>query len=1210
MGAGPSGTQAVSPSIEEARLAALARLEILDTVAELQFDNLVKLVARAFDAPMAALALIGADRVWFKARFGLGLAQTPRDSGFWNRLVEAREAFAVPDAAQDPKLAACPLVAGAAAVRFAAAAPLTAVGGQVIGALCIFDDRPREGFGPSELRDLASLADGAMQALEARAEARHASQSDQRVSEQDAILAHAERTSQIGTWVFHVADGLFQGSPQAYRIFGRDPDGPPLRADEVLAFYHPDDARRIVQLRETALRTGVGYEHQVELRRPDGAVRQVLTTTACRLDETGAVVALYGTVQDVTDLKLADAALRASEAQRRLLTDHSMDLILQCDPEGVIVFASASARRWGYEPEALVGRPATDFIHPDDRANATYWFAARAAGEIDDEEGRGELRTRTASGEWVWLDSHSSTIFDADGRPSGLVIVLRDITEARAARLAVAESEAQHRVITEAATDIIIRYDLKGRIEFVSPAVARYGFETTELIGRSLSDFLDPAEIERNADFLSDLAAGRPLPVADQNVWRSRDAHGGSVWFEGVTSPIRDADGKVVGAMAVLRDVSERRAHEEALAASEARYRLLAENATDVIATFDLDGRITYVTPSVERVFGYTAAEMIGSHPARVIHPDDYAMIEARLGELLAGKTPTPTIRYEYRGIKKSGEVIWIEANPALVRDPDTGRIVGLQDCLRDVTDQRAAEAALAKSEAQYRLLAENATDVIASCGLDGRITYVSPSAEKLYGYSTAELVGMEATRLIHPDDLAMVQGRLRDLVRLKTPGATTRYEYRAIDKAGKVIWLEANPSIVCDPQTGQVVALQDCLRDISERKAMEAELARKRAEAEAGAVAKAEFLSNMSHELRTPLTGIIGFGGLLQGMGGLPDKARLYVDRVVKGGEALLAIVNDILDFTKLEAGHVELDPQPFDPRVLAGEAVGMVQVQATQKGLALRTEIDGPLPSMVTADAARVRQVLLNLLSNAIKFTARGKVVLRVRHEAEGGGRLAFEVADTGIGIPEALKHRLFQRFSQVDGSISREFGGTGLGLAICKGLVEMMGGEIGVESTEGAGSTFRFTVAAPAAETAWTPPVGAIEEQGPAPLTFLVVDDVALNRELLLAMLAPTGARIAEAADGAEAVAACVKTRFDLILMDLQMPGMDGYAATRAIRANSDLNRATPVVAISANVLPQHVAACQEAGMNDYLAKPIDQNALMAKVAQYAPKPADAA
>ena len=367
---------------------------------------------------------------------------------------------------------------------------------------------------------------------------------------------------------------------------------------------------------------------------------------------------------------------------------------------------------------------------------------------------------------------------------------------------------------------------------------------------------------------------------------------------------------------------------------------------------------------------------------------------------------------------------------------------------------------------------------------------------------------------------------------------------------------------------------------------------------AEATARAQAQFMANMSHEIRTPLTGVIGFAGLLERMQGLPEKAQTYAKRITTGGRTLLSLVNDILDFSRIEAGQILLDPQPFELKAFLEETIDMVRPEAERKGVGLRLEPRGDLPPLVRADSKRVRQVLLNLLGNAVKFTTEGSITVGVSRRAANDQRLLFSVNDTGAGIAAEHRDQLFRRFSQVDGSNTRRYGGAGLGLAISKGLTELMDGEIGVESAEGRGSTFWFTILAPPVEQPVPVEVEA-DEVSLAPLRILVVDDVAVNRELVTALLSPFDPQLFEAADGAEAVDAASRNSFDLILMDLQMPVMDGLAATRAIRSSSALNAATPIMAISANVLPDHVEACRAAGMNDHIAKPINPRELLSKI-----------
>jgi CheY-like chemotaxis protein len=368
---------------------------------------------------------------------------------------------------------------------------------------------------------------------------------------------------------------------------------------------------------------------------------------------------------------------------------------------------------------------------------------------------------------------------------------------------------------------------------------------------------------------------------------------------------------------------------------------------------------------------------------------------------------------------------------------------------------------------------------------------------------------------------------------------------------------------------------------------------------AEAAARAKSEFLANMSHEIRTPLTSIMGFSGLLQESVDLPANAGRYVQRIATAGQSLLSVVNDILDFSKLEAGQVDLDPHCYDPAAYLEDTIELLAAQAENKGLTLGLIIDDSVPARIWADSARVRQVLLNLVGNAIKFTAEGRVSVAMTH---ADGMIRIQVADTGPGIPAKLRDRLFQRFSQVDGSVSRVHGGTGLGLAICKGLVRLMDGDIGVDSEEGKGSVFWFTFAAPPADAVAAPAAPATVPADMRPLHILVVDDVHVNRELVRAMLEPLGHTFVDAGNGADAVAAALREPFDLILMDLQMPGMDGASATRAIRAASTANALTPILALSANVLPDHLTACADAGMDDHIGKPIQPMRLLTKITEW--------
>jgi signal transduction histidine kinase/DNA-binding response OmpR family regulator len=363
---------------------------------------------------------------------------------------------------------------------------------------------------------------------------------------------------------------------------------------------------------------------------------------------------------------------------------------------------------------------------------------------------------------------------------------------------------------------------------------------------------------------------------------------------------------------------------------------------------------------------------------------------------------------------------------------------------------------------------------------------------------------------------------------------------------------------------------------------------------------AKSEFLAGMSHEIRTPITAILGMADLLEGSQ-LTAKQGRHVAVLKEASQSLLAIVDDLLDVSKIEAGKLELDRDAIRVSAIAEAASAIVEQSARAKGLELGRELASDLPTWIEGDATRLRQVLLNLLSNAIKFTERGSVVLRVMRVTEPA-RLRFEVEDTGIGIDPAQRHLLFQRFSQIGDSIRRHFGGTGLGLAISRNLVEMMGGTIGVESRVGSGSTFWFTI--PYVET--KAPAAAEGRKATADAVprarVLVAEDNAMIRELIEAMLRDAGHEVVLVRNGIEAIEAVEASDFDVVLMDVQMPELDGISATRWIRAMSDRVRDVPIIALTAYAMPEDVQRCRAAGANEYLAKPIDRDQLLSLVGKW--------
>ncbi|WP_421736999.1 ATP-binding protein [Caulobacter sp.] len=414
--------------------------------------------------------------------------------------------------------------------------------------------------------------------------------------------------------------------------------------------------------------------------------------------------------------------------------------------------------------------------------------------------------------------------------------------------------------------------------------------------------------------------------------------------------------------------------------------------------------------------------------------------------------------------------------------------------------------------------------------------------------------------------------------------------------------WHSVDARLTRDPVSGDVCVLVNAM-DITEEVEARDALSEARERAETAMRARQAFLANMSHELRTPLTSVIGFAGLLADTPLNPEQ-RGHLDRVQDAGSALMSTLNDVLDLSKLEAGGLQLAPRPFDLREMLTQAVGIVEVQAVVKGLALDLSVDDLCPEWVEGDPERLRQVLLNLLGNAIKFTSEGGVTLSVARRNPGDpdlARLELVVSDTGVGVPEAMLSTVFDRFAQAGPDVSRRFGGTGLGLTITRQLVEMMGGEIGVESTAGLGARFWCVIDLPVARAATEviekPALEIIEG-----LRILVVDDNEANRELIGAIVRAAGHVVEVARDGAEAVEAAASGDYDLILMDVQMPVMDGLAATRVIRALPGEVAATPIIALTANVLADQVAFYRAQGIDDHVGKPINPRELLTRIAEW--------
>jgi PAS domain S-box-containing protein len=522
----------------------------------------------------------------------------------------------------------------------------------------------------------------------------------------------------------------------------------------------------------------------------------------------------------------------------------------------------------------------------------------------------------------------------------------------------------------------------------------------------------------------------------------------------------------------------------------------------------------------------------------------------------------------------------------------------------RELLQQQLALArsseALADQQAEARrlaLVAQHANDGIVVTQPDRRITWVNAAFERQTGYRLADARGRRSDDLLFgPDTDPHAAARI---ARAVAQGENHREELVIYTATGREMWVEVNYAPIRN-DAGAVDMVISVERDITTAKHHERELARARDEAEAAARAKADFLATMSHEIRTPMNGIIGMAELLCDAD-LPEPEAMYAGTIRGSAESLLAILNDILDLSKLEAGKLDITPAPFDPRATVEEAAALLRTEASHKGVELAVETAPDMPVRVLGDAGRLRQIVINLVGNAVKFTAQGRVTVRLRAEPAGGHhRIRLEVEDTGIGIAPDLLEHIFDRFTQAESDTTRRFGGTGLGLTISRMLARRMGGDITAVSTPGRGSVFTATLRAGVADTANLTdamPLATGQSLDLGGLGVLVAEDNAINRLLLEKVLETVGITPGFVDNGEDAVEIALRDRPDLIFMDMAMPRLNGLDATRAIRAAGGPQPC--IVALTANAFASDRERCLEAGMDDFLSKPVRRAQLIEKL-----------
>ncbi|WP_448518445.1 PAS domain S-box protein [Rhodoflexus sp.] len=920
--------------------------------------------------------------------------------------------------------------------------------------------------------------------------------------------------------------------------------------------------------------------------------------------------------RDVTESYEAQQQLRYSNKQLRAILDSMDRNVYLTDRQGRMINANKCAYegRFGLKPAPPIGELLSDNIEePENRKNYLRNHAKAAKGKSSTVDYYIEHLK-------VWMQVQYMPAYDQEGAIFGVIITVTDISlqkqseetllyalkRNKAVRAKLKEREIMYRQLLDASADQIALKDVSSNYLWMNRRFKEFYGDTP----MSDTEFQGKEQAEDNEVLTTQLSGV-------YEYWAC-NLQGENHLLRTIKAPIRDKNGNIdkiavfstditeqnerirtlEGLVKAYQELSEQeRAKERALSESQATIQLLAENTSELIALTHANGTFKYVSPSAEKLIGFKPEEMIGRSWGDFFHLDDLLQMQ-EMAERMQATNAEHTLTHRIR--TSEGRYLWLETIWKYIFD-EQQNIIGIQTSSRNITDRMAAEQAIQALVTRYQTLFDASYDAILILKtnpldpVDLQVEEANAAAQELLGYSLDELKEINILTIEEKISWHEMRKRIHTFISQRRLLLETRVRKRS----GEWVWVEI---VIVPFRINQEDYLQFTLRDISLRRQVE-EVVQAKAVAEKSLEFKSSFLAKMSHEIRTPMNGLQGLTHMLLRTE-LNERQKHIVESIQNSTKGLLTILNDILDLSKLEAGKLALNLAPMDVRRCIAEVKELFSAVALEKNLVLEDVIATNLPATIVSDYNRLRQVINNLVSNAIKFTDQGSVTItaEIAESFDDYDLLRISIRDTGIGIDAKSFKYLFETFYQGDTSKGL---GTGLGLAICKELVELLGGKIDLQSTPGQGSLFWFTFKAWRTSEVQLPPAEVVRYvyRARQPVQILLAEDVAVNQEIVKWMLEEIGAQVTVAENGLIAYEYARQTTYDLIIMDINMPVMDGITATRHIKAVA--SSSVPVIGVSAHAMAGDADTFIEQGMDAYLTKPIDPDALYEMIYRFLPE-----